>query len=405
MDPWNTFYYIIKLGLPNDQLTSLLFSGLNEAFDYTSLTKIMLTKYQFNRTGRNNALAGAIKYGRYEIVPLLQQPDIPKEYKLHITLHDVNDINFVKLELESSSSIITNVYIKGIVDPDMLLKNGLVPHPETDMPKRVLILKFNGVPDDVIEYWVGVNPSQLLREIKVWTRYSPRYVQNSINNADSYPLLYAHSQLMYSNHHPITNMSLFNPTKLHAPPEKFLPVTRYATGMHRGLFFGDTPANCLGTFYYHQSESNTFLSYDRILEADNKYHAAVLLQDDSQELKMLVDVFSKSGWLYQWVIGNLRKNLMYSPIQAYEELNIRGHSDPYKATQHPIYAGGVESGLGIYGREDCFDQPLCRAARRQGYDCILFKSMAGSQQIVGEVLDVRDRSISFASLFTLQSDQ
>lgn len=54
--------------------------------------------------------------------------------------------------------------------------------------------------------------------------------------------------------------------------------------------------------------------------------------------------------------------------------------------------------FGFYGEEDVLDQVICLAAAKQGIDIIILTHMPGAYQVVGEVLDCRERTVSFANL-------
>ena len=73
---------------------------------------------------------------------------------------------------------------------------------------------------------------------------------------------------------PKTDMFLFRTpgaTNNFDPQKNYLPVTRYAEGMSRGLFFGDLGNTFCGTFYYLERESKVFLGYKTSLTFPNKY--------------------------------------------------------------------------------------------------------------------------------------
>jgi hypothetical protein len=59
------------------------------------------------------------------------------------------------------------------------------------------------------------------------------------------------------------------------------------------------------------------------------------------------------------------------------------------------YAGKL---LDLYAKEDAFDQPICREASKKGIDLVIFTHMAGSFQVVTEVLDTKPREDTFRSL-------
>ena len=55
--------------------------------------------------------------------------------------------------------------------------------------------------------------------------------------------------------------------------------------------------------------------------------------------------------------------------------------------------------FGLYGEYgDELDQPLCKLAKANGIDVIVFTWVPGTEQISGEVLDTRNRAESFRHL-------
>ncbi len=52
----------------------------------------------------------------------------------------------------------------------------------------------------------------------------------------------------------------------------------------------------------------------------------------------------------------------------------------------------------MYAEEDDLDQVLCRLGSLLGIDIIVLTNMIGSNQIVTEVLDTRERDVSMSSL-------
>ena len=71
----------------------------------------------------------------------------------------------------------------------------------------------------------------------------------------------------------------FNTVTLDGEDWRVLPVTRYAAGMSKGLFYEtQRPEGTCGTFYYLEPESTTYLAYKKIeLRALNKTDACVSL--------------------------------------------------------------------------------------------------------------------------------
>jgi len=172
---------------------------------------------------------------------------------------------------------------------------------------------------------------------------------------------------------------------------EFIPVTRYAEGMSKGLYYkrdNDTNQYC-GTFYYFEPESTTFLRVDpkRVLKAIDKVDAAQKLGlpkhiYTSYRVAYLEQdlLISKREWEATWTKP-------YYNSTYYKGKNIAEDEVFYSAYKQNVYA--IQDGL---------DQDICNAARKHGYDVIILEKMVGSRQIVTEVLDTRPREESFANL-------
>jgi len=179
-----------------------------------------------------------------------------------------------------------------------------------------------------------------------------------------------------------------------------IPVTRYAQGMSRGLFFQQTPEtrpSFCGTFFYHEPDPacSTLLAYKTSFRAFNK-------TDAMQKLGLLnltnpfdYDIYHET---IKHIAGVYPRDLRLTPLEAAtlmlnEDIDDRGVAS--KLPQIPHYAGEY---LELYAIEDVFDQSLCIGARQAGYDVVILENMVGSFQVVTEILDTRSREESFRHL-------
>jgi len=183
-----------------------------------------------------------------------------------------------------------------------------------------------------------------------------------------------------------------------------IPVTRYAEGMSKSLFFKDTgdkqKNSYCGTFYYYEPESTTFLecNQNKILKARDKEDAANKLQVEMPKTDMGFHVTFHGG---------VNRGLMLRPdefLQAYKQTkrfdyNHRGLEEFFRKenlqSDREFYTAHI---FHYYALQDDLDQDICWAAHQQGYQVIFLTHMIGSRQIVFEVMDTRPRNVSFDNL-------
>lgn len=144
------------------------------------------------------------------------------------------------------------------------------------------------------------------------------------------------------------------------------PVVRYGAGMN-GTYLADSSESYRGTFYYFEPDSSIMLDARKVLVAPNKITACFELLGYKATKKVISSI--NNG------IGNFRLKSMAN------------NSYDFTIFDQAMYA-----------EEDCLDQPLAIGAHEQGIDLVVLCYMTGSTRMVSEILDVRDRSLSFQSL-------
>jgi hypothetical protein len=188
-----------------------------------------------------------------------------------------------------------------------------------------------------------------------------------------------------------------------------LPVTRYASGMRRSLFYHEEEeekedVTYCGTFYYLEPDSTTFLAFNpnRVLIASNKI-------DAMRRLDVEPDIDENIDIMDMWIDGELPSDLMMTPREYIDAMLKHGliddsymilsggHLDMLPQTK--VYCAHL---LELYASEDIYDQPLCNLAAEKGYDIVVLTGMVGSHQVVSEILDTRHRDDSFSSLIYTQ---
>jgi hypothetical protein len=225
-----------------------------------------------------------------------------------------------------------------------------------------------------------------------------------------------------------------------------LPVTRYALGMSKGLYFTGKNLDYCGTFYYLEPQSDVVLTLStpaRALSATNKTQALFKLYQLSPSLVMdhsslkstikeyiqrLVDDVSLESYLRSAIktpvsilesVPAPAKGLLKDLQTIYRELE---PPSSYKERRPMLelwlvvvwyLLGGLIESLPdietltwddgtyfeeLYAFEDPWDQLLCELAATLNYDVVILYSMAGRYRVVAEVLDTRPRTNSIDSL-------
>lgn len=108
---------------------------------------------------------------------------------------------------------------------------------------------------------------------------------------------------------------------------KIIPVTRYANSLQGGIFYDNiNRSKYLGTFYYNEPESNTFLSYNTSISYKNKYEAYMNLKEKvnmdiieiTQLEQKMIEYFLSSNKIGYKILRNeikVNEDLMYTPLE------------------------------------------------------------------------------------------
>jgi hypothetical protein len=384
--------------LAND---GLLFTVLNQ-------TEPMLTEYKYNDL-RN----WSIELSELESYIINTEEELLKILDIAI---EKEDVYYIYPVIE-------------IYDPKAMLEFGFWPT-SFEIKDLEFTSWLNDIDINTILFWSN-NESKyrnLFNRFKKELRW--KYVpldiwkRNAIKYANSIPLKLYSPDLMYNtSKRPINDMEMFrNPTsnrvnindiknnKINIDNELWnvIPVTRYAAGMKKGLYYkNNLMEEFCGTFYYYEPESTTYLAYKTFLRAFNKTAAMnILFLNDSYINKIkgrIVQNFYIKSYPYimKHVNGIYPKNLLLTPNEAvslYIDENKDANQIINEANllpQNKYYAGHY---LDLYAAEDALDQILCTTASELGYDIIILENMVGSHQVVTEILDTRKRAESFKSL-------
>lgn len=331
--------------------------------------------------------------------------------RMQLRLENAEQVRDVVSQLASYAEDRVVAGVDYVYDTREAIRMGLWPYPYTyeSWMSDWLEEKMN---DPDIYFWWRLRGGTIgdLSEHKTWIyRTLDTWKRMAIHEALSIGLiLYAPDLLYKKSKRPKTDMSLFRtPDSLVVDKKaihngrltidgeewRVIPITRYAAGMSKGLYYDEERApDICGTFYYYEPESTTYLAYKTEMRAFNKTEACRTLDVEETRDGFIPDSRVIRARMHSE--GILPRDLMMTPSEAVaarggKAVMLRGMSDD----KH--YAGNY---LDLYALEDWLDQPLCNAASYAGYDVVILENMVGRYQVVTEVLDTRSREESFASL-------
>ncbi len=296
---------------------------------------------------------------------------------------------------------VVNAYIEHVDDPVRIMQLGLMPHPNCNkIIIKIVELVHEGLSWDEIAFWTELaDPLEKLRSVRIWIYYTKGYALNGVALASSYLFLFAYPDELYSSKRPKTDMSIFRaPVRVDLVYRDSIPVTRYSAGMSRGLYYSinDDNTKYCGTFYYSEPESTTLLRFNTSLRSFCKLTAACELMTTLRRQYTSIEpelIFRFRPQIIKLISGMYRDDMMYT-AQEYQDM-FRTSNE--RVSGRRMYIGGYDA-VDLYSAEDSLDQRLYLMGRGAGIDVIILTNMIGSHQVVTEVLDTRDRHVSFGSL-------
>lgn len=348
-------------------------------------------------------------YGAIMSFSLTKMISNHNHYFIHLSVryYEVSDLH-AKLSklLHNSNKEIVNVYFGGQVATLSLLRAGFIPHPRLTVGSTKKFVNYIrlGLSKKEIAFWCRREYEKIykqLEDIRIWSLYSKEYAVRESRLGDSYLLLNKFPEEVYSSMRPKTTMEVFRGMQSNRTYQHSIPVTRYAYGMNRGIFFDtyDETIHC-GTFYYSEAESSTSLGYSSFFTSFCKSTAVVELihklkynsstEGLVEEAKILVAECISPN-LARYIAGHFREDFTFTPV---------GYAKAFGLKTEKILGRRMYSvnGIEMYDQEDLLDQVLCKLASAANYDIVILTNMIGSHQIVTEILDTRARSESFSNL-------
>ena len=343
-----------------------------------------------------------------------------KYFYIHIKMVELNSpdeinsfANQIKSQVYDQDLPFLNISVKYVASPLMFILKGFLPRfDQTDamLPYGAILIMeqnlqpiiledyINKLSDDEFEFWYGEPLLDLKHHQNWYYAKIEHHKSQSLITANSLPLLlYAPEQVYHHSKRPRTDMLMFRPPDLISKTNSRhkLPVTRYAAGMSRGLYYSQEPEDIYcGTFYYLEPESNVFLNYHSSLTFKNKYEAMVKLEIpfDSSYLDLIPKRYFEGKLV-------LPSDLKLTPLEAFSLFpDLFPNYTLNRVQSLPQNSKYIGQFIGLYGVEDDFDQLICHKANDLGIDIIIFTDMIGSHQKVSEILDTRPRVESFNHL-------
>lgn len=361
-----------------------------------------------------------------EIVTRGKQRPRPTVRAGHI--HSKQDIDELYSLCRSLETEFAAVEVESIYDPIEFLLSGFLTY-ESASTSIITQYAKGWITIPEIMFWHGLDEATVIKrldQVKDWVFQRLSYIKKiALKDVDSHALILYAPQELYNSFRPRTDMMTFLPPNAAAASRaelsrgryvassgerwSVIPVTRYAAGMSRGLFNEESEqGEYCGTFYYHESESDTFLAYKSSRTFFNKTAAVTALDPTWSTVE---NWNSEEEWLAEHphlaahMKGELPADLRMTPQEFYARYpdQIDGRIMPEfvsKLLKRKEYIGRH---LMLYAEEDDLDQSICLLAKSQGIDLLILTHMVGSHQVVTEVLDTRDRVRSFENLIRVSS--
>lgn len=300
--------------------------------------------------------------------------------------------------------------VEKVYDYRELIKAGVFP--STIKIDNLFTDYVNGMSEKNLRFWYQYRVSIFMDNLRLEKRWVfntlETYKTIAIQNASSFPLMLYDNNLVYKSKRPKNDMAMYrnvfsikmkksdiidNQIKYENEMWNVIPVTRYAHGMQKGLFFDASDDHFCGTFYYFEPESTTYLAYKTVLDSFNKYTAVYEMD------KNLLAGFRPSLSFIKYIDGDLPPDLMFTPD---EYMKVVPKSMIPMNRYAPTNNKKHYNDMGMYAYEDELDQSLCTLGKQNNYDIIVLRNMPGQFQVVTEILDTRDRVESFRHLIYIE---
>lgn len=232
---------------------------------------------------------------------------------------------------------------------------------QSELTKEIALYLYQGATPDDLYFWTGKRemPSDDLVLV------TPEIIKQEKKSGNYYYLLFTHPELLYPSLRPITDMKEFDTGNYYSNeediPNNRIKVTRYTQGEGKGKYFTERPENICGYFFYYEPGSTTFLSYKTSYNSFNKLTCAQefmdLVTDELRhELQEGMHSLFFEGLFYPQIMhskGILPRDLKFTPLEAYNLLNIEGYNPDYRSNTR-LYYGECISGA------PHLDQVLCK---------------------------------------------
>ena len=188
--------------------------------------------------------------------------------------------------------------------------------------------------------------------------------------------------------------------------ETYLPVTRTES-----LYYGLSKQSqaiqrrCCGTFYFYEPESNEHLNLGRTLISANKLDSYLKLTGLTWSSSSSDPDVRKAVGYYENYINDKKffRRILSNLDDAESLVGVRQRFDKgvriptgelYNALFYDEKGDNISLSFGVF---DFLDQQLCLLAKNNGFDTLIFQREPGTTRPNTEILDIRDRNVSYAS--------
>ena len=318
-------------------------------------------------------------------------------------------------------------------DEVQLMKNGFIHIVLMEKPSVLryaidfFVEKFTYEDDDG-KFGDFIESKYMYANLEGWKTYARK-------QAFSFPLILYFNDYVFESRRQVTSMTyvkdenvpfneyMFTLNLSNGKSSLACPVTRYAVGMSKGLYFeSNANGEYCGTFFYHEPQSMTYLTFDTYRIFRNKYEATMSLRQEFKQKRssLIVNLYLYATYqktkTYATKDDDLKdflhvkqdsiiRDRFYFTKDVPNDLRFTAlewhilndptilDEDREEDRQSLLDIGNrkVYVGNRLYALEDAFDQELCILAKMLDINVVILEYMAGQFQTVTEILDTRDR--------------